>query len=312
MGTKIEVKRDWKAYEEKAVLRGNLMLYISPEIANTWYPDATLPRKPGGQLKYTDKCIEDLMGLKYLLGLNYRALEGFASGLLTVSGLKDLPTPDRTTINDRSITMQVKLPKLSNPKAGYVVSLDSTGLKIHGQGEWNRKKHKQRDRANWVKMHIAIDNESMQILAVESTADDVQDIEMFNNLINSLPTTPATVMGDGAYDTFNAYNTAMNEGFNLVAPPRDNAVVSDSTLLHVIARNDQVAYYQEKGIHAWANKNDYWDRNRVETTMSRFITAFSDRLSSRTVQAQKNEIIIKCRLLNIMMAAKQYYQDCAA
>lgn len=305
-------KRNWSEYENKAVMRGNLMFYISPEIAKSWYPAPNVPKKPGGQQIYTDKCIEDLMGLKYLLGLDYRALEGFAKGLLTASGLRHLPHPDRSTINDRSISMRIKLPLLTNPKTGYVASLDSTGLKIHGQGEWNRKKHKQRDRANWVKMHLVIDNQSMQILAVESTADDVQDPEMFNDLMNGLPNTPSAVIGDGAYDTFNAYQRAINDGFDLIVPPKNTAVVTKSDQPHIIARNKQVEYYQGKGIHAWANKNDYWKRNRVETTMSRFVTKFSDRLSARIVQAQQNEVVIKCKLLNIMMAADQYTQDSVA
>ncbi len=312
MGIKSINQRDWKAYESIAVMRGNLLLYISPEIAKSWYPDPNAPKKPGGQQKYTNKCIEDLMGIKYLLGLNYRALEGFTKSLLIISGLSYLSHPDRTTINARSLSMEIKLPRLSNSKAGYIVSLDSTGLKIHGQGEWNRKKHKQRDRANWVKMHIAIDNESMQILAVESTADDVQDPEMYNHLINGLPDTPSAVMGDGAYDTFNAYARAINDGFDLIVPPKNTAVVTQSDQPHVIARNKQVTYYQEKGIHAWANKNNYWERNRVETTMSRFVNTFSDKLSARTVQAQNNEIIFKCNILNIMMASNQFTQDSAA
>lgn len=71
-----KVRRDWAKYEEKAVMRGNLILYISPDIANSWYPDPLAPKKPGGQQLYTNRCIEDLMGLKYLFGLDYRAVEG--------------------------------------------------------------------------------------------------------------------------------------------------------------------------------------------------------------------------------------------
>lgn len=208
---------DWSAYEAKAVLRGNLMLFISPELAKAWYPGYDdRPRKSGGQTIYTDRCIEDVMALKYLFGISYRHLEGLIRGLLSFGGLSHLPAPDRSTINDRARVMKLKLPRLTNPKGGYVVSLDSTGLKIHGQGEWNRKKHKQKDRANWVKVHIAIDNASMQILTVEATADDVQDPEVFATLIDGLPTTPGTVMGDGAYDTFDAYKRASNDGFKLV------------------------------------------------------------------------------------------------
>jgi len=65
-------------------------------------------------------------------------------------------------------------------------------------------------------------------------------------------------------------------------------------------------------MYAWANKNDYWQRNKVETTMSRFVTTFSDRISSRKVQSQKNEIILKCQILNIFMAQNNVYQDSAA
>ena len=99
----------------------------------------------------------------------------------------------------------------------------------------------------------------------------------------------------------------------MITPPRDNAVVNPkATEAHILARNIQVAYYQQKGLYAWANKNNYWARNKVETTMSRFVTTFSDRLSSRTVQAQKNEIVMKCHILNILMAANEPLQDSAA
>jgi len=306
---------DWKNYEAKAVMRGKLMLCISPDIARSWYVnyDEQTKRSSGGQQKYTDRCLEDVLVLKYLFGIAYRSLEGLLQGLLALAGLSELPAPDRSTINYRANRKSFKLPRLTNPKAGYVVSIDSTGLKIHGQGEWNRKKHKQKDTTNWVKMHIAIDNESMQILAVEATANDVQDPEVFDNLINNLPQVPDKVMGDGAYDTFAAYKRAEQDGFNLIAPPRDNAVVHEqSKLTHVQTRNQHVEYIKEKGIYAWANKNDYWQRNRVETTMSRYVTTFGDRMSARNVQAQENEIAIKCHILNIFMAANGAHQDSAA
>jgi hypothetical protein len=310
----MQTPRDWKAYEANAVMRGNLMLYISPDVANSWYVtyDKNSNRLKGGQTVYTDKCIQDVMALKYLLGFGYRQLEGFIAGLLKLAGLSHLPTPDRTTINTRAKSLKVRLPAKPNTAAGAVISLDSTGLKIHGQGEWNRKKHKQRDRARWVKMHIAIDNNSMQILDCVATADDVHDCEVFDEIIDSLNGVPSKVLGDGAYDTIDAYKKSIEVGFQLVALPRENAVVNDtSTKPHIHARNQQVQYYQDKGMHAWANKNDYWQRNKVETTMSRFVTAFSDRLSSRTVETQKNEIAIKCHLLNIM-ASNNNLQDSAA
>jgi hypothetical protein len=194
-----------------------------------------------------------------------------------------------------------------------VVSIDSTGLNIHGQGEWNRKKHSQKDRREWVKMHIAIDNESMQILAVESTADDVHDCEMFDTLIDSIPGQINKVLADGAYGTVGAYKKCNEQNIELVARPKDSDVVHQNSIEpHILQRNEHVAYYHKKGIYAWANKNGYWDRNRAETNMSRYVTTFDDRLASRNVQAQKNEITLKCHILNIFMAQNDDLQDSAA
>jgi hypothetical protein len=71
----------------------------------------------------------------------------------------------------------------------YVASLDSTGVKIHGQGEWNRKKYNQKDRRQWVKVYLIID--------------------VLPNKINK-------VLGDGAYDTLEAHKTSLDYGIELV------------------------------------------------------------------------------------------------
>jgi len=120
-------------------------------------------------------------------------------------------------------------------------------------------------------------------------------------------------LADGAYDTLEAHKKSMDNGINLVALPRGNAVVDlKSKELHILKRNEHVALYQKKGIYAWANKNGYWDRNRAETTMSRFITTFSGTLSSRKVISQKNEIRLKCSILNIFAGITMPLQDNAA
>ena len=209
--------------------------------------------------------------------------------------------------------MNIRLPLLTKSNKGHVISLDSTGLKIHGQGEWNRKKHKQTDRREWVKMHLAVDNESMQILAVESTADDVHDCEVFDTLIDSIPQQIDKVLADGAYGTVAAYKKCNERNIELVAKPKTSDSVDEkATEPHILERNKQVAYFQENGIYAWANKNDFWDRNRAETTMSRFVTTFDDKLLSRNVKSQKNEITLKCHILNIYMAVNSCLQDSAA
>lgn len=128
----------------------------------------------------------------------------------------------------------------------------------------------------------------MQILGVEATADDVHDCEVFDQLIDVLPNKVNKILGDGAYDTSGAHKKSLDNGIELVALPRGNAVVdTESKLPHIQKRNEHISYYKENGIYAWANKNGYWSRNSSEVTMSKFKTTFSGTLSSRKVQSQK-------------------------
>jgi hypothetical protein len=230
-------------------------------------------------------------------------MEGLAKSLVVMAGL-DIDVPDYSTLSIKLRDMKIKLPPICKDSGGgYVASLDSTGVKIHGQGEWNRKKHSQKDRRQWVKVHLIIDNDTMQILGVEATADDVHDSEVFDQLIDVLPNRINKVLGDGAYDTLDAHKKSSDNGIELVALPRGNAVVDPkSTEPHILKRNEQVAKYKENGIYAWANKYEYWPRNRAESTMSRYKTTFTGTLSSRKVQSQKNEIVLKCKILNMFAA----------
>lgn len=314
MAAMVRTKRDWSKYNQALVNRGYLTIFVSKDFAREWYVkyDENTPRKRGGQPKYTEKAITALLSLRFVFKQPLRSMEGFAKSLVSMMNL-NLEVPDYSTLSLKLNEMKIKLPRLTKSNTGHVVSLDSTGLKIHGQGEWNRKNHSQKDRREWVKMHLAIDNESMQILAVESTADDVHDCEVFDTLIDSIPEQIDQAMGDGAYGTVGAYKKSAERNIKLIAKPKISDVINEKTTEpHLLERNEHVAYFQENGIHAWAKKNGYWDRNRVEATMSRFITTFDDKLVSRTVQSQKNEITLKCHILNIFMAINDDLQDSAA
>ena len=314
MAAVTKTKRDWAKYNEALVNRGYLTIFVSRDFAREWYVkyDESTPRKRGGQPKYTEKAITALLSLRFVFKQPLRSMEGFAKSLVSMMKL-NLDVPDYSTLSLKINKMNIRLPPITKDKAGHVISIDSTGLKIHGQGEWNRKKHAQKDRREWVKMNLAIDNNSMQILAVESTADDVHDCEVFDTLIDSIPGQIDKALGDGAYGTVGAYKKCDERNIKLVAKPKSSDVVNqDATEQHILNRNQHVAYFQEKGIYAWANKNNYWDRNRAETTMSRFVTTFTDRLTSRNVKSQKNEITLKCHILNTFMAVSGDLQDSAA
>lgn len=294
--------RNWSEYNANLVNRGRLTLFIDQNFADSWYVkyDKTSQRSRGGQAKHTDCAIVSLLSLRYVFKLPLRAMEEVARSLITMFGL-DSDVPDYTTLSIKLRDIKIKLPPVCKDSgSGHIASLDSTGVKIHGQGEWNRKKHSQKDRRQWVKVHFIIDTKTMQILGVEATSDDVHDSEVFDQLITALPKNITKVIGDGAYDTLDSYKKSLEHGIDLVALPRSNAVVDPTSKLpHILQRNRSVEYYKQRGIYAWAQKYQYWDCNKSETTVSRFKTAFSGTLASRKPISQKNEIILKCKILNI-------------
>jgi hypothetical protein len=174
-------RRDWSKYSEALVNRGKLTLFLTKDFADTWYVkyDEDSPRARGGQAKYSDAAITSLLSLRFVFKLPLRAMEGLAQSLVKMADV-DIDIPDYSTLSIKLRDMKIKLPQVCKDSGGgYVASLDSTGVKIHSQGEWNRKKHSQKDRRKWVKVHLVIDNDTMQILGVEATADDVHDCEVF-------------------------------------------------------------------------------------------------------------------------------------
>ena len=66
-------------------------------------------------------------------------------------------------------------------------------------------------------------------------------------------------------------------------------------------RQQGAAYQQTKGYHAWRNKNKYGRRELVENTFFRFKNTFGSKFQSRNDDNMKNEMTIKCRLLNKML-----------
>lgn len=112
------------------VKRGSLTVWIADGFEKTWFYQGPLQR--GSQFDYSAQAIEIMLTLKNVFHLPNRATEGFARSLFGL--LKTgLPVPDHTTLCRRGKTLKVALPRRANGHLDLV--MDSTGLKIYGEGE---------------------------------------------------------------------------------------------------------------------------------------------------------------------------------
>ena len=84
----------------------------------------------------------------------------------------------RRTLSRRAKVLRVTLPALRNVGEAVHLLVDSTGLKLFGEGEWKVRKHGYSKRRNWRKVHLGLDAGTEQVCAVLMTHRDVDDASL--------------------------------------------------------------------------------------------------------------------------------------
>ena len=80
------------------------------------------------------------------------------------------------------------------------ILIDSSCLKVRGEGEWKVKIHGNEKLRGWIKLHVAVDPKTQEFIAIEVTDDKVADSSVFPRLIEKSPKTVKTVLAEGTYD----------------------------------------------------------------------------------------------------------------
>ena len=144
--------RNWSAYDRALVQRGSLTLWISEEALVAWGYHG--PRQRGAQFDYSDQAIEAMLTLKEVFHLSNRAAEGLVRSVFALLPVA-LPVPDHSTLSRRGRTVHLQLPKRA--RGPLHVVMDSSGLKVYGEGEWKVRQHGWSKRRTWRKMHLSVD-----------------------------------------------------------------------------------------------------------------------------------------------------------
>jgi hypothetical protein len=188
--------RNWSEYNEGLKKRGALTLWISEEALKEWRYQGE--RRRGGQPTYSDLAIETCLTIGRVYHLAYRQTEGFVGSVFEQVHLL-LPVPDSSTLCRRAGTLRAEL-KTKNGGAITDVVVDSTGLKIYGEGEGQVRKHGRGKHRTWMKLHLALDAANQQAWAVELSTNAVDDAQKVEPLLQAVPVQINSFMGDGAYD----------------------------------------------------------------------------------------------------------------
>lgn len=185
--------RNWRQYNKSLVRRGSLSFLIDPKYLKQLKPKKR--KGPGRPLAFSDQLILMLLMIKIHFKLPYRMLEGFTKYILT--GIK-LPTYSLTC--KRAITLHLNLPQLSSKKP-HTILVDASGIKVLGEGEWKVKVHGKGRPRKWIKLHLAVDAKTQEIVAELTTDSSVGDPTAFPILFAQTHHRVKEVIADGAYDS---------------------------------------------------------------------------------------------------------------
>jgi hypothetical protein len=289
--------RNWKAYNDALVNRGSLALWVDQATLQAWNYQG--PAQRGAQFEYSDLAVECLLALRAVYHLTLRATEGFARSLLGLMG-PDLSVPDHSTLCRRAATVRVTLPRKAQGPLHLVI--DSTGLKVYGEGGWKVRRHGYSKRRTWLKLHLAVDPETHEIQAAMVTDPGVTEAEMVPPLLEQVDNPVESAAADGAYDRQGVYDAVGGRSARAVIPPRRDAKVKrhGNSSGPRLARDENLRRIRKVGRSAWKVESGYHERSLAETAMFRTKTIFGDGVASRSPARQATEAGVRCRALNIM------------
>jgi hypothetical protein len=259
-------------------------------------------KKEVGEVTYPDSIIQCCLLLKINYGLRYRQGTGFIRSLFMLLGKGHLPVPDYTTLCRRQKYLPAEIEERLNRGENLVIGIDSTGLKVYGEGEWKVRKHGWSKRRTWRKLHVCVDLNTQEVLCVKLTGNDEDDASVGEGMLAGSSHRLHGFKGDGAYDK-TGFREVLGGDVQQVIPPQKNAVIrlpkkGKPVPGHLIQRNETVEYIQKHGIKKWKQERGYHQRSLNEVVMFRYKTIFGGELDARLIENQTTEIKLKCLLLN--------------
>ncbi len=299
--------RHWREYNAALVQRGSLTLWIDQAVLSGWLNQQRTGKRGASNTytTYTDVAIVAALTLKVVYRLPLRATAGLLASLLKLMGVDGFASagaalqhvvPHYSTLCRRQKNLEVALPRPVRDQALHLV-VDSTGLKVYGEGEWKVRQHGWSKHRTWRKVHLGVDEASGELLAVVVSTPLIHEKDALTDLlaqVDALDVTLAQVSGDGGYDFMTCHRDITLRGARATIPPRRNACPNargetpqrDAVLgrMQELAGHSKSKKRQEWARQRWKEESGYHRRSLVETAVFRLKHIFGEKLSSRDLR----------------------------
>ena len=291
--------RNWKQYNAALVQRGSLTLWVSDDVIMAWR-STEKTGKPGRPRTYSDTAVLCMATLKEVYHLPLRASQGLMLSIMKLLGL-DLPVMDYSQLSRRCARLEVTLPRRAKSEPLHMV-VDSTGVKVFGEGEWKVRQHGYTKRRTWRKLHIGADESTAEIVAAVVTTNNLADSQVLEDLLEQVEEEVEQISGDGSYDKRSCYEAIKKRKAKAAIPPQRNAKIwqHGNSKEERLIRDENLRRIRQVGRKVWKQEVCYHRRSLAETQMYRVKTIFGDRVSARQFAGQATQVLVRCAALNQM------------
>jgi hypothetical protein len=135
---------------------------------------------------------------------------------------------------------------------------------------------------------------------VGASTNNVSDGEMVAEMLKEVPGAIQQVSSDGSYDQRRCYDAINTYKARVTIPPRRGARICQhgNTKAERHVRDENLRRIRQVGKKQWKRESGYHRRSLSEATVFRYKAIFGDKLQTRKVENQFNEMFIKCAALN--------------
>ena len=291
--------RNWSQYNKALVERGSLTLWVNRDVLAAWR-ESERTGKRGAPRTYTDTLILAMATLEEVYHLPLRATEGLMRSIVKLLRV-ELSVPDYTTLCRRRRSLVITLPRLHKSEPLHMV-VDSTGIKVYGEGEWKVRQHGYTRRRTWRKLHLGVDEATLEFVAVVISTNDFKDSQLLPELLEQVEEEISQVSADGAYDSRNCYDAVRAREARAAIPPQKRAKIwqHGNTKAERHIRDENLRTIRQKGRREWKRESGYHRRSLAETQVFRVKTIFGERVSARSFSGQAAQLLVRCAALNRM------------
>ncbi len=292
--------RNWSEYNAGLKQRGSITFWLSTDVIEKWLAKERTGKKGASNI-YSNIALATMSTIKSVFSLAGTQTQGFIESVFKLMQI-DLAVPDHSTLSRRLGSLKIELPVKKSGQARHIV-VDSTGVKVYGEGEWKTRQHGISKRRTWRKLHLGIDETTGEILSAVVTTNDYHDSQVLEDILDGVESEISQVSADGAYDTKNCHEQIKQRQARATIPPRKNARIQQHGNCQTppLSRDENLRAIRKMGRKKWKRESGYHRRSLAETTIFRLKCIFGGKLASRQFDNQAVELFLQCSALNRMI-----------